>query len=1196
MIIPLLTSQTATLARALPLILVLVCSARLTTAAEESLPVYGDDIAPLMVKHCVGCHEGEDGESELALDSFAGLLAGGRRGPAVVAGRADDSRLFQMVLGNLEPIMPPDDNPRMSEEEIELLRRWIDGGATGPQGEPPKYATIKAPHIKLTAPVREPITAVAYRPPSGDVIAVATYGTVRLISAANRGVARVLEGHAGNVNAVSFSSDGRLLIVAAGEPGLFGEVSLWNVDDGKLSLRFRGHRNSLYAATLSHHGLLLATASYDRDIMLWNAETGEPIATLAGHNDAVFDLAFGPGDKLLASASGDRTVKLWDMATHQRIDTFGESTKALYTIAFSPDGKRIVAGGVDNRIRIWARDDVDSATFVKSDPRFAHKGAIIKVVFSPDGQLLASAAEDRTVKLWQVEPLVEKHLWDDQSDWPAALDFSPDGKHLIIGRLDGSFEIYDVANGKPVPLAAPELARADPAGLQRGVTTRVKLVGKHLVGIKQVAIDRKGFVARALPQETARGNEVWVEITSPADVPRGKCELTVVTTGGKSKPVTLMIDDLPQLSEAEPNNRPNEAAVARLPASFWGTLAAAGDVDCFSFLAERDELLVFDLNGRRNGSKIDGVLTLLGPNGAVLASNNDFDAKPDPLLTYTITTPGMYTIRVSDLRFEGSDKHTYQLSAGTLPYVTGNFPLSVPMGETTRVALAGYNLPADAGVDVSPKKVGETSLALDTNLFRVRRSLKVIASQDAELREIEPNDTPEEATSVSVPSVVNGRIFNEQDGGTEVDLYRFKAKAGQRWIIETDARRRGSPVDTKIEVLDATGQPVPRLLLEATRDSNITFRSIDSRTVDMRLTNWREMKLNQYLYMQGEVCKLFRHPRGPDSGFNVYGLKGRRITYFDTGSTMHALDEPCYIVRPVSLETALISRGLPVFTVYFANDDDGRRRLGNDSYLDFVAPNDGTYCLRVSDSADRGGDRFAYRLVIREPRPDFVVSVSPSLMKVPPDGGRNVTFTVDRKDGFEGEILIDVSGIPKGLTISTPVTIEAGHSEAHAVLFAMPDATEPSKQQLENVRITAHAEVDGQPRDHTVDGLKKIKIDERGKVTVRLLPTTGDDIVIAPGTTVAVVLTIERNDFEGRVSFEVENLPHGVIVDDIGLNGVLIPEGETQRQISLTAKDWVQPMTRMVHAVATNAQRQASAAATIHIAKPTAVAQAEEQE
>src|SRR5690606_17216480 len=114
------------------------------------------------------------------------------------------------------------------------------------------------------------------------------------------------------------------------------------------------------------------------------------------------------------------------------------------------------------------------------------------------------------------------------------------------------------------------------------------------------------------------------------------------------------------------------------------------------------------------------------------------------------------------------------------------------------------------------------------------------------------------------------------------------------WILETDAARRGAPTDTVIEVLDGEGRPIERVLLQAVRDSTVTFRGIDSITRDCRLTNWEEMQLNQMLYLNGEVVRLFRAPRGPDSGFLFYeGDGGKRLLYFDTTATVHAVEEPC---------------------------------------------------------------------------------------------------------------------------------------------------------------------------------------------------------------------------------------------------------------------------------------------------------------
>ncbi|HUG82511.1 MAG TPA: hypothetical protein VML01_12660, partial [Bryobacterales bacterium] len=64
-------------------------------------------------------------------------------------------------------------------------------------------------------------------------------------------------------------------------------------------------------------------------------------------------------------------------------------------------------------------------------------------------------------------------------------------------------------------------------------------------------------------------------------------------------------------------------------------------------------------------------------------------------------------------------------------------------------------------------------------------------------------------------------------------------------------------------------------------------------------------------------------------------------------------------------------------------------------------------------------------------------------------------------------------------------------------------------------------------------------------------------------TTVAVRLT-RRNGFEGRVPIAVMNLPFGVRVTDVGLNGVLVTEDETRREFVLEALPDVAPTERLI--------------------------------
>ena len=167
--------------------------------------------------------------------------------------------------------------------------------------------------------------------------------------------------------------------------------------------------------------------------------------------------------------------------------------------------------------------------------------------------------------------------------------------------------------------------------------------------------------------------------------------------------------------------------------------------------------------------------------------------------------------------------------------------------------------------------------------------------------------------------------------------------------------------------------------------------------------------------MQGEVCRIFRMPQGPDSDMLFYSANGKRRDYFGTSATSHALDEPDYIVEPHAPGEKLDSNGLPVFPIYYANDDDSDRKMGVDSRIHFLAPEDGSYLIRVSDSRGYGGERFVYRLVLREARPDFKVTLNGANPTVEAGSGREFKVSAERIDGFEGEIRVDLRGCRRAL-------------------------------------------------------------------------------------------------------------------------------------------------------------------------------------
>ncbi len=451
-----------------------------------------------------------------------------------------------------------------------------------------------------------------------------------------------------------------------------------------------------------------------------------------------------------------------------------------------------------------------------------------------------------------------------------------------------------------------------------------------------------------------------------------------------------------------------------------------------------------------------------------------------------------------------------------------------------------------------------------------------------ETAEVEPNNMPGEATAISIPATLKGTIQGKPHNQSDSDLYKFSAKAGEEWVIEVTAARAKSPLDSLIEVLDTNGQPVERVILQAVRDSYFTFRGKDGDQVgDFRVFNWEEMELNEYLYANGEVVKLWLAPRGPDSGFTAYPGEGKRYGYFDTTPLSHALGEPCYVVDAYPPGTAIVPNGLPVFRLNYENDDDAKRDLGADSKLTFAAPKDGEYLVRIRDVRGNESDKHTYTMVIRPRQPDYSASMNTKDPSVNVGSAKEFKVSVNRQDDYTGPIRVDITGLPPGYTATTPVTIEAGQNDALGVLMAAADAPAPTPENAKLSKLTATATINGQAVTHDLNNFGEIKRSDAGKMTIEIVAAEsgaqvtdpGDggplQVDIEPGQTIMLKVLAKRNGYEGHVPFGNEgsgrNLPHGLIVDNIGLNGLLILEKQTERNFFISAAKWVPEQERLLH-------------------------------
>ena len=161
--------------------------------------LYKDLVAPVLEAKCNKCHGTEKPKGKLSMVSVESILKGGNEGPAVVAGKVDESPLLQRVFLPMsdDEHMPPEDKEQLTEQETALLSFWIGSGAkaTGTVAEfkPDEKALAAANHVLGNLPKAAGTVAKADAPkvdPAMEKLVKETIGRVEKTGASLMAIAQ----------------------------------------------------------------------------------------------------------------------------------------------------------------------------------------------------------------------------------------------------------------------------------------------------------------------------------------------------------------------------------------------------------------------------------------------------------------------------------------------------------------------------------------------------------------------------------------------------------------------------------------------------------------------------------------------------------------------------------------------------------------------------------------------------------------------------------------------------------------------------------------------------------------------------------------------------------------------------------------------------------------------------------------------
>src|SRR5262245_43418134 len=117
---------------------------------EPAQVVTYDEVRPVFRKHCVTCHSQARARADLNLSSLDGIKAGSSSGAAAIPWKPDESPIYLLAAHLEDPKMPPN-SPRIPQRELDLIRRWIEGGMVERGAVASQPGSDKSPAVAAVA-------------------------------------------------------------------------------------------------------------------------------------------------------------------------------------------------------------------------------------------------------------------------------------------------------------------------------------------------------------------------------------------------------------------------------------------------------------------------------------------------------------------------------------------------------------------------------------------------------------------------------------------------------------------------------------------------------------------------------------------------------------------------------------------------------------------------------------------------------------------------------------------------------------------------------------------------------------------------------------------------------------------------------------------------------------------------------------
>jgi hypothetical protein len=436
-----------------------------------------DQVREVLRKRCVTCHNIDEMRGDLDLSDINGIMAGSASGPVVMAGQAEQSTLYLTAAHVADPVMPPN-SPPIPDRELELLRRWIDGGLLASSEsdrargvpttstEPTDLATAlpkagigrdngqlenaspKSSIVEITPVFRAASITALVGHPTQPLAAVGGHQQIILVDTSSGLLLKALEFPEGDVTAVQFSRDGKWLVAGGGEPGLRGRVIGFDIVTGQRVFELGDETDTILGLDVSPDKQTIALGGPSKVVRVLRIRDGAVVRTLRKHTDWIMTLRFSPDGLLLASADRFGGLIVWNSATGEVFHELRGHVGPVNKVEWDITGETLISGGEDSKVRTW---NMHHGQLTSS-----WDGGVGPILdLESRSGMLAVAGRSKKFAVWRGPELM-------LGDYPAAdqvecISFAGEMAHVIAGDALGNLHLVNKGfGGEARQLKLPE--------------------------------------------------------------------------------------------------------------------------------------------------------------------------------------------------------------------------------------------------------------------------------------------------------------------------------------------------------------------------------------------------------------------------------------------------------------------------------------------------------------------------------------------------------------------------------------------------------------------------------------------------------------------------------------------------------------------------------------------------------------------